>query len=299
MIWAVAIRAESRRFVLLVDLNRTVVTVEGHLITMKIAVPADVPARTGLKTAGAVMETGITMEIRSEEAAMWIRTGEVDTEIKSAEVATRTRSAAAATEKGSAEVEVAMAIMKKTEGATVTGIDEMTPTGGLVEITIPVRPAETTLRATEVMRTEEMTCQDSLVDTMIVTRDQVGQILSDQVGIPTTSMEMIVVSTKMLAVVAVPITTALPGRLAKWLRTIATGVARIVIMTEIIAMLVMVVEGFHLRMLAEHQTIATGATVIATAAMLPCQEGVNLGMTGNPWHKTTIAMKVARMGLLR
>jgi hypothetical protein len=116
-------------------------------------------------------------------------------------------------------------------------------------------------------------------------------------------MEMIVVSTKMLAVVAVPITTVLPGRLAKWPRTIATGVARIVIMTEIIAMLVMVVEGSHRRMLAEHdETIAVGitvATVIPTAALLLYQAGVNLGMTGNPWHKTAIAMKVYRMGLLR
>jgi hypothetical protein len=35
---------------------------------------------------------------------------------------------------------------------------------------------------------------------------------------------------------------------------------------------------------AEHQTTATGATVIATAATLTCQERVNMGMTGNPWH---------------
>jgi hypothetical protein len=41
------------------------------------------------------------------------------------------------------------------------------------------------------------------------------RLLSDQAGIPTASMEMIVVLTKMLAVVAVPVTTVLPGHLAK------------------------------------------------------------------------------------
>lgn len=276
-------------------MKTTAVIVEGHLITTKIAVLADVPARMGLKTAGAViLKTGITIGIRIEEAAMWIKSVEVGTEIKSAEVATRTRSAVVATEKESAEVEMGLTIMQKEEVATMTGIDEMTRTGGLVEITIFARPVETTLGATEVMCTEEMTSQENLADKMIVTRDQVGQILSDQVGIST--MEMIVVSTKMLAVVAVLTTTVLLGRLAKWSRTIVTGVARIVIVPEIIAMLV-IVEVLHRRMLAEHQTIVTGATITATAAMLPCQEGVNPGTTGN--HKTTIAMKLALMGLPR